>query len=134
MRGAVYDRFMSTLQANDARALRGSVGFQPCEPLWKRAPARDETGRPLSDFMMIIPKLSRQPADVIRRKLAEIQHVLERYGKVVVFADMNLKLNTLWVTVRPVPGITLELAAVIKMYVPEALLVGPDQRAVMGRR
>ena len=108
--------------------------FEPGEPLWKRAPARDETGRPLSDFLMIIPRLSRQPSDVISRKLGAIQRVLERYGKVVVFADMNLKLNTLWVTVRPVPGITLELAAVIKMSVPEALLVAPDQRAFMGRR
>jgi len=134
MPAAGYARFMSVLQNNDARALRNSLPFEPCEPLWKRAPARDETGRPLSDFLMIIPRLSRQPSDIISRKLGAIQRVLERYGKVVVFADMNLKLNTLWVTVRPVPGITLELAAVIKMNVPEALLVAPDQRAYMGRR
>lgn len=125
---------MSALQNDHGRALRNAIGFEPGEPLWKRAPARDESGRPLSDFLMIIPKLSRQPAEVIRQKLGHIQRVLERYGKVVVFADMNLKLNTLWVTVRPVPGITLELPAVIKLHVPEALLVAPDQRAYMGRR
>ncbi|HDP88869.1 MAG TPA: hypothetical protein ENN42_02785 [Thioalkalivibrio sp.] len=125
---------MNGLQIDDTRALRHSIGLEPCEPLWKRAPGRDESGRPLSDFLMIIPRLSRQPADVIRTKLGHIQRVLERYGKVVVFADMNLRLNTLWVTVRPVPGITLELPAVIKLHVPEALLVAPDQRAYMGRR
>jgi hypothetical protein len=40
---------------------------------------------------------------------------------------MNLKLNALWVTVRPIPGICLELPAAIKMQVPEALLVGQKQ-------
>lgn len=125
---------MSALQNDHGRALRNAIGLEPGEPLWKRAPARDDSGRPLSDFLMIIPKLSHQPAEVIKRKLGHIQRVLERYGKVVVFADMNLRLNTLWVTVRPVPGITLELSAVIRLHVPEALLVGPDRRAYMGRR
>jgi hypothetical protein len=49
--------------------------------------------------------------------------VLARYGDAVVFADVNLRLNTLWVTVRPIPGICLELPAALKHRVPEALLV-----------
>jgi len=44
-----------------------------------------------------------------------------------VFAEVNLKLNTLWVTVKPVPGICLELAAAIKVRIPEALLVAQKQ-------
>jgi hypothetical protein len=40
-----------------------------------------------------------------------------------VFADMNLRLNVLWVTVRPIPGICLELPAALKTRVPEAMLV-----------
>ena len=125
---------MSGIRAHHAGSIRRSIDFEPGEPLWKRVPSRDESGRPLSDFLMIIPKLSRQPTDVITGKLREIQLVLERYRNVVVFADMNLKLNTLWVSVRPVPGICLELSAVIKMRVPEALLVAPDQKAYMRRR
>ncbi len=40
-----------------------------------------------------------------------------------MFAEINLPLNLLWVSVKPVPGIILELATTIKLAVPEALLV-----------
>lgn len=56
--------------------------------------------------------------------IGEIQAVLDHYRRVVVFADLNLRLNVLWVSVRPVPGICLELPAAIKYRVPEAMLVG----------
>lgn len=95
----------------------------PNEPLWKRVPSRDESGKPLSDFMMLIPKLRRQPPHIIQDTLANIETVLIQYREVVVFADMNLQLNTLWVSVKPVPGICLELPAALKLRVPEALLV-----------
>ncbi len=101
--------------------------LQPAEPLWKRAPTRDEQGRPLSDFMMIMPKLGTRPPYYIQKILEEIEQVLVTYRHVVVFADMNLKLNTLWITVKPVPGICLELACAIKVRVPEALLVAHKQ-------
>lgn len=103
--------------------LKLAAELHPAEPLWKRAPAHDAEGRPLSDFMMIIPRLSRRPAAYIRRTLREIEAVLKAYEHAVVFADMNLRLNTLWVTVRPIPGICLELPAAVKLRVPEALLV-----------
>ena len=104
-------------------APRLAAGMHPAEPLWKRAPTRDADGRPLSDFMMIIPKLSKRPTEVIRATLREIEAVLTAYHHAVVFADVNLKLNTLWVTVKPIPGICLELPAALKLRVPEALLV-----------
>lgn len=104
-----------------------SHGLYPAEPLWRRAPGRDRQGRPLSDFMMIIPGLRSRPAAQVQNTVHRIQGVLARYGKAVVFADLNLRLNTLWVTVRPVPGICLELPAVIKHLVPEALLVAHRQ-------
>ncbi|MEN8129368.1 MAG: hypothetical protein ABFS45_04075 [Pseudomonadota bacterium] len=101
--------------------------LQPAEPLWKRAPTRDEQGRPLSDFMMIVPKLGTRPPHYIQKALNEIEQVLTAYRQVVIFADMNLKLNTLWITVKPVPGICLELAAAVKVRVPETLLVAHKQ-------
>ena len=101
--------------------------FDPAEPLWKRVPTRDQDGRPFSDFMMLIPRLRNRPRHVLQATVAEIQAVLEHYRKVVVFADLNLKLNVLWVSVRPVPGICLELPTAIKMRVPEAMLVGQRQ-------
>ena len=114
---------MSQLESKRNQQPRKSLDLLPAEPLWKRAPGRDEEGRALSDFMMIIPGLCRQSTDYVQNTLFEIEKVLKLYGSAVVFAEMNLKINTLWVTVRPVPGICLELPAVLKYRVPEALLV-----------
>jgi hypothetical protein len=97
--------------------------FSPNEPLWKRVPVRDQAGRLLSDFMMLIPKLSQQPAVKKKATIAAIQSVFKHYGEAIVFADLNMQINILWVTVRPIPGICLELPAAIKHYVPEALLI-----------
>jgi hypothetical protein len=106
------------------RTLTPTIGLDPAEPLWKRVPTHDDSGGLLSDFMMIIPKLRSRPQQRLHRTIAEIQRVLDAYHKAVVFADLNLKLNVLWVSVRPIPGICLELPAAIKMRVPEAMLVG----------
>lgn len=97
--------------------------LQPAEPLWKRAPTHDEDGVALSDFMMIIPRLRDKPRHVLESTVQRIEAVLRCYQKSVVFADLNLGLNVLWVSVRPVPGICLELPTAIKLQVPEALLV-----------
>ena len=97
--------------------------FDPAEPLWKRVPTRDHDGRPFSDFMMLIPRLRSRPQHILQATIGEIQGVLEHYRKVVVFADLNLKLNVLWVSVRPVPGICLELPAAIKTRVPDVDVV-----------
>lgn len=94
----------------------------PGQPLWQLAPTRDSAGQRLTDFMMLIPRLrSRPPAD-IERTSNEIQTVLALHRD-VVFADLNLKLNLLWVSLRPSPGAISELAAAIRLRVPEAVLV-----------
>ena len=100
-----------------------SSSLAPSQPLWQRAPARDEHGKPLSDFMMIIPGLRSQPLVRQQRVIERIQRVLARYAPFVVFADLNLKINVLWVSVRPRPGICVELPAAIFLLVPEARLV-----------
>jgi len=73
--------------------------------------------------MMLIPGLGRRPSHEVQSALATINQVLEYYRHAVVFADMNLRLNLLWVTVRPIPGICLELPAAIHHLLPEAKLV-----------
>lgn len=98
-------------------------GLEPAEPLYARVPIRDETGQYLSDFMMIIPGLRKRSVNIRQEIISRIDHVLHLYRRTVVFADLNLKTNVLWVSVKPVPGICLELPAVIKFHVPEALLV-----------
>jgi hypothetical protein len=102
----------------------------PAEPLWRRAPTHDNEGNLLSDFMMLIPKLSQRPHDQISQTLQRLQQALNLYQNTVVFVDLNLRLNVLWVSVKPVPGICLDLPTTIKSFVPEALLVaqGPQQQ------
>lgn len=93
------------------------------EPLRKRAPACDEQGKPLSDFMMLFPRLREQPRHQVERTLAAIQGVLAHFESNVVFAELNLKLNLLWVSIRPVQGLRLEIADAIQSLVPNAKLV-----------
>lgn len=119
---------MYLLETSKGPDLTTYCDYLPAEPLWKRAPSRDEQGRPLSDFMMIVPRLSTQSPDHIQRTLHSIEKVLIAYRHAVIFADMNLRLNILWVTVKPIPGVCLELATAVKLCVPEALLVAHKRK------
>ena len=118
---------MDPLERSKQTDLKITLKYYPAEPLWKRVPSRDEQGRPLSDFMMIVPRLSTRSPDHVQRTLREIETVLNAYQHAVIFADMNLRLNILWVTVKPIPGVCLELATAVKLCVPEALLVAHKQ-------
>ena len=93
------------------------------EPLRKRAPTVDEQGKPLTDFMVIIPGLRKKPQLHIQRTIGELQRVLARFSDVVVFAEFNLALNLLWVSTRPVNGMRFEIATAIRSSIPTARLV-----------
>jgi hypothetical protein len=108
---------------SESNPLRFGLQLSPLEPLWKRVPTKGDDGRPLSDFMMLIPGLRRRPVHELKAVIAAIQTVLTSYGNAVVFADLNLRLSVLWVSVRPIPGICLEVATAINARVPEARLV-----------
>lgn len=96
--------------------------WNPGVPLWQVVPTRDANGAPLSDFMMLIPGLKHRSMEAVTQIATTIRSVLDQYTE-VVFADINLPVNVLWVSFRHRPGLVLELAAAIKMRVPEALLV-----------
>jgi hypothetical protein len=125
---ALHVLFMNAITWHASGHPRSTIRILPAEPLWKRAPARDEDGRPLADFMMLIPRLGRRPAEQVQNTLREISAVLDLYRHAVVYADMNLRINVLWVTVWPIPGICLELPAALKTRIPEALLVAQKAR------
>ena len=110
------------LAERSAQDLKASL-FSPAEPLWKRAPTRDANGKPLHDFMMLIPGLRDREENLLREAVARIEAILKRYEEYVVLADLNLKMNVLWVTVKPQLGICMEIASVIHHIVPEAKLV-----------
>ncbi len=93
------------------------------EPLRKRAPVVDENGRALSDFMVIIPDLRKRPQIRIQQTMQEIHRILSRFGDQVVFAEVNLKLNLLWVSIRPVAGIRFEITEALRGSIPDVRLV-----------
>jgi hypothetical protein len=93
------------------------------EPLRKRAPAVDENGRALSDFMVIIPDLRKRPQLRIQQTMQDIHRILSRFGDQVVFAEVNLKLNLLWVSIRPVEGIRFEITEALRGSIPDVRLV-----------
>lgn len=104
---------------------RGATAFsiEVNQPLYQRAPARDEYGRPLSDFMVILPGLRERPGHEFAEAIARLRAVLVSFSE-VVFVDLNVPLNLLWISVRPRPGVILELFAAVKLHLPEAKLVG----------
>ena len=93
-------------------------------PLRHRVPVTDSDGRRLGDFMMIIPGLRGKPAHVIQKTINEIHLALTRFNDMVVFVELNLKLNLLWISHRHRFGIGPEIASAVRERVPEALLVG----------
>lgn len=98
------------------------VALEPAEPLYKYVPTRGADGRPLFDFMMLIPKLKTQPQEVIERTLERLQYALAPFED-VVFVDFNLKINVLWVSFNQRAGLLRDLVDAIQHYVPEAKLV-----------
>jgi hypothetical protein len=95
---------------------------RPGVPLWRVVPTRDEEGHSLTDFMMLIPHLREKPSREIEQTSENIRSVLALHRE-VVFADLNLPLNILWVSLRPRLGAIAEIASAIRVFVPAAVLV-----------
>ena len=97
--------------------------IQQSEPLWKRVPTRNKHGKPYVDFMMLIPGLKKFESSKLQDVIKKVEAVLQHYEKDIILADLNLKINVLWVTINPHAGLTAEIAALIHHVVPEAKLV-----------
>jgi hypothetical protein len=93
------------------------------QPLYERVPTRDENGCLLGDFMVLLPGLRERPGYDFAAALTSLQAVLLSFSE-VVFVDLNVPLNLLWVSVRTRPGVILELFGAVKLRLPEAKLVG----------
>jgi hypothetical protein len=64
----------------------------------------------------------RCPIDA-HRAIQAIRAVLDEFSANVVFAELNIARNTLWISVRPVRGIRVAIAAALREKVGEAKLV-----------
>ena len=94
-------------------------------PLHTRAPTRDEDGVAYSDFMMLIPGLRDLARVDFGDRVAGVQAVLGQYRQ-VVFADLNVPLNLLWVTLIPEFGLITTMTKSLRQRIPEARLVGHE--------
>lgn len=97
--------------------------FLAAEPLRMRVPTRDEHGEALSDFMVLFPGLVKKPQHLIQATINDIQAVFARFGHVVVYAELNLKLSLLWVSIKPVTGVRFQISEALRAAIPEARLV-----------
>jgi len=97
--------------------------IEPAEPLHKRVPSRDEHGRALTDFMVLLPGLRDSPKHVVEELTGKMQLLFARYGHAVRFVELNLSLNLLWVSVKPISGIRYEIASALYDIYPGARLV-----------
>jgi hypothetical protein len=73
--------------------------------------------------MVLIPGLKDKPQGMINRTINNVHLTLMHYQDTVVFAEFNLRLNLLWVSIRPSPGVSHEITGAIQERVPEAKLV-----------
>jgi len=106
------------------KSIKVSLAMAPAEPLWKVAPTRDSDGNRVSDILMIIPKLKHKPKEHIQKTLSEIEFALKQFRDLVLFANVDMKLNTLWVSFKAKPGLLADITASLKLHVPEAVIVG----------
>lgn len=119
-----YHPVRFTLGGTGMALPKTSIRFQdPEQPLRLRVPTHDEEGRPLSDFMVLVPGLRDKPRHCIDAAIHDMHLVLMHYRHAVVFAEFNLRLNLLWVSIRPIRGIRFAIAGAIQEHVPEARLV-----------
>ena len=104
--------------------IKESIAFEPATALRHRVPLADADGTPLNDLMILFPRLKYKPQRLIVRRMALIEAVLVEYKYKIVFAELNINLSILWLSVKQTKGICIELTSAIKAKVPEAVLVG----------
>ena len=83
----------------------------------------DENGAVLADFMVIFPGLKKKPNRLIHEITEEIHRVLTSFGDTVVFAELNVAINLLWVSIRPVDGVRFEISEALRSRIPSARIV-----------
>ncbi|MCW8907838.1 MAG: hypothetical protein OQL28_11365 [Sedimenticola sp.] len=104
----------------------------PAPPLWRRLPTRSGSGSNLNDFMLLIPGFREWPDARRERVCAVLRELLDAHGERVVFADLNVKLNLLWISHQQGKGVALGLFESIRERVPEAVLVASQAEVLHG--
>lgn len=103
--------------------LQKIIATEPAEPLWQRVPTRTDAGELAADFMMILTGLKQLDSAQKNSIYEKLYSVLALYEPVILLAEVNLRINTLWVSHRPRPGIGVEMASMIHHSIPQAKLI-----------
>ena len=104
--------------------LPGSAGqWGEGVPLMKLVPKRDGQGRLYADFMMMAPGFKRRSPAEVGASLMVIHGVVARFGDSVAFADFNMKIRVLWVSLESKPGLMARVVAALREQVPELKLI-----------
>lgn len=114
---------MKSVESKKSDSLQSSLEYCANTPLWSRVPTKDEAGHYLGDFMMVITGLKKATPEHRKKTINALTQVLAQYSDTVVFADLNMKMSLLWVSIKPKKGMLLELPAAIIRSVPEAKLI-----------
>lgn len=107
----------------NSESLKPTLDLSANTPLWSRVPTKDETGQYLGDFMIIITGLKKASPEHRKQTINTLTQVLAKYSDAVMFADLNMKMSLLWVSVRPIEGMLAEIPRAIIESIPEAKLV-----------
>ena len=106
-----------------ANSLKYSLEYSANTPLWQRVPTKSVAGEYLWDFMIIFPGLKNAPKMQKRDIVNKITDILNHYADTVVFADLNMKINLLWVSIKPEKGMIVEIPTALLASIPNAKLV-----------
>lgn len=123
---------MKKVSSKVSDSLQATLEYSANTPLWSRVPTKDEDGRYLGDFMMVITGLKKASSDHRKKTINALTQVLAKYSDIIVFADLNMKMSLLWISIKPVKGMMLEIPAEIIRHVPEAKLI--SERASIGNK
>ena len=74
--------------------------------------------------MMMAPAFKRMSDAEKAHALSAIRAVLARFGERIVFADFNLRLNVLWVSLPATPGLMSLVVAALRAQTPALKLIG----------
>ena len=97
--------------------------FSSPMPLWQRVPTHTEAGELAFDFMVFVKKLNKLDSVEQTATIDKIYSVLNIYSKVILLADLNLKINLLWVSHLPRLNLSIEIASqIINVYPPARLI------------
>ena len=103
--------------------LKKSLPSDPAVPLWQRVPTHTDAGELAADFIMILSGLKKLGATQKQMIYDTLYRVLKTYDADILLAEVNTRMNTLWISHKPRPGLGVEIAASIHHHIPQAKLI-----------